>query len=380
MDRNRFSAVLLGAVLLLSGCDFFDSALLPSFGGESSSSTTASATSAAPATTQTAQAGTTGVPQLGTGNFQPQGVTPGQPTGTAVGQKVEGLRGELGKLQGSVSSENQTLQNLRAQAIQNALAYHQSVGAINAKLEVGTTPGNPILVKQWNDAQSQLDQVNGSLNQMNQLATNVSASAAMSSYLLQSTRATYNISGAVDEDHRQLTVLEDDVNKTTILIDRLLSELTEDIARQTNYLAEVRGNRNTLTIAVNNGEAFGSSLASRTYAPPMAPASAPGAGVATGRPLVVIRFDRPDVQYQQPLYQAVSQALARRPNAGFDLVAVAPSAGGTAAVALNSNMAQRDADQVLRSLISMGLSPDRVSMSSATSPNAQVNEVHLYVR
>jgi hypothetical protein len=43
-------------------------------------------------------------------------------------------------------------------------------------------------------------------------------------------------------------------------------------------------------------------------------------------------------------------------------------------------MAQRDADQVLRSLISMGLSPDRVSMSSATSPNALVNEVHLYVR
>jgi len=389
MDRNRFSAVLLGAALLLGGCDFFDSALLPSLGGESSSSSAQPANNS-PNTTQVngvrtqvfqPPANTPGAaPQLGTGNFQPQGVTPGQPTGTAVGQKVEGLRGELAKLQTSIGSENQTLQSLRAQAIQNALGYHQSVGAINAKLEVGTTPGNPILVKQWNDAQAQLDQVNGTLNQMNQLAANVSSSAAMSNYLLQATRATYNISGAVDEDHRQLTVLEDDVNKTTILIDRLLSELTEDIARQTNYLAEERGNLNTLAIAVNNGEAFGSSLASRAYAPPVIPASAPGAGVATGRPLVVIRFDRPDVQYQQPLYQAVSQALARRPNAAFDLVAVAPSGGGTAQVALNSNMAQRDADQVLRSLISMGLSADRVSMSSATSPNAQVNEVHLYVR
>jgi len=120
MDRNRLPAVLLGAALMLSGCDFFDSALLPSFGGESSNST--------PTATQTAQAST---PQLGTGNFQPPGVTPGQATGTAVGQKVEGLRGELSKLQGSVSSENQNLQSLRAQAIQNALAYHQSVGAIN---------------------------------------------------------------------------------------------------------------------------------------------------------------------------------------------------------------------------------------------------------
>lgn len=388
MDRNRLPAVLLGAALILGGCDFFDSALLPSLGGESSSSSAQPANSS-PNTTQVNGVRTQvflppatpgAAPQLGTGSFQPPGVTPGQPTGTAVGQRIEGLRGELGKLQDSVSSENQTLQSLRAQSIQNALAYQQSIGAINAKLEVGTTPGNPILVKQWNDAQGQLEQVNSSLSQMNQLATNVSSSAAMSSYLLQSTRATYSISGAVDEDHRQLTVLEDDVNKTTIVIDRLLSELTEDIARQTNYLAEERGNLNTLAIAVNNGEAFGSSLASRAYAPPMMPTSAPGAGVATGRPLVVIRFDRPDVQYQQPLYEAVSQALARRPNAGFDLVAVAPSSGGTAQVALNSNMAQRDADEVLRSLISMGLSPDRVSMSSATSPNAQVNEVHLYVR
>jgi hypothetical protein len=297
-----------------------------------------------------------------------------------VGQKVEDLRGELSKLQSSVSTQNQTLRNLRAQSTQNALAYHQSVAAINVKLQVGTTRGNPILIKRWDDAQAQLDQVSGSLSQMNKLANDVSASAAMCSYMLQSTSATYDISGAVDEDHRQLTALEDDVNKTAILIDRLLSELTEDIARQTKYWAEERANLNTLAVAVNSGEALGSSLASRSFAPPMAPASAPGSGVATGRPLVVIRFDRPNVDYQQALYQAVSQALARRPNAAFDLVAVAPSGGGAAQVALNSNMAQHDADQVLRSLIGMGLASDRVSMSAAISPSAQINEVHLYVR
>ena len=188
MDRNRFSAVLLGAALLLGGCDFFDSALLPSLGGESGSSSVQPANNS-PNTTQVngvrtqvflPPANTPGAaPQLGTGNYEPQGVTPGQPTGTAVGQKVEGLRGELSKLQGSVSSENQTLQSLRTQAIQNALAYHQSVAAINAKLEVGTTHGNPILVKQWNDAQVQLNQVNGSLNHMNQLSTNVSSIDSM---------------------------------------------------------------------------------------------------------------------------------------------------------------------------------------------------------
>ena len=369
MHSNWMKAALLGTALLVGGCSFADNALVPSLGGSSGSSSAS-----------TTPANTTGAPQLGTGNFQPDAVTPGQPTGTVVGQKVEAMRGDLTKLNASVGAQNQTLQALRAQTIQNAVAYHQSVSLINAKLEVGTTPGNPIVVKQWNDAQGQLGKVNETLSGMNQLANDVAANAAMSNYLLESTRAAFGISGAVDEDHAQLRVLEDEVNKTTILIDRLLSELTEDITRQTNYLSEERANLNTLAIGVNSGEAFGRSLASQTYALPMTPAYAPGSGIASGRPLVVIRFDKPNVDYQQALYQAVSQALARRPNAAFDLVAVAPNSGGAAQTALNSNMVRRDADQVLRSLISMGLSPDRVSLSSATSPAAQVNEVHLYVR
>ena len=372
-------AALIGTALLVGGCSFTDNALLPALGGSGSSATsgTTPASATKPATTT---GNTAGAPQLGTGNFQPDAVTPGQPTGTAVGQKIEGMRGDLTKLNASVAAQNQTLQALRAQSIQNAVAYHQSVAVINAKLEVGTTPGNPIVVKQWNDAQGQLALGNDVLSGMNKLANDVAANASVANYLLELTRATFGISGAVDEDHAQLRVLEDEVNKTTILIDRLLSELTEDITRQTNYQAEERANLNTLAIGVNNGEAFGSSLGSRAYAMPIQPAYAPGSGIATGRPLVVIRFDKPNVDYQQALYQAVSQALARRPNAAFDLVAVAPNQGGTAQTALNSNMVRRDADQVLRSLISMGLSPDRVSMSAATSAAAQVNEVHLYVR
>lgn len=374
MHHHWIKAALLGTALLLGGCSFTDNALLPALGGSSSSS----GTTATPASATTGS--TSGAPQLGTGNFQPEPVTPGQPTGTAVGQKIEGMRGDLTKLNASVAAQNQTLQSLRAQTIQNAVTYHTAVSAINAKLEVGTTPGNPILVKQWNDAQGKLNAMNDTLSGMNKLANDVAANASVANYLLESTRATFGISGAVDEDHAQLRVLEDEVNKTTILIDRLLSELTEDITRQTNYLSEERANLNTLAIGVNNGEAFGNSLASREYAPQMQPAYAPGTGIASGRPLVVIRFDKPNVDYQQALYQAVSQALARRPNAAFDLVAVAPNQGGAAQTALNSNMVRRDADQVLRSLISMGLSPDRISTSAATSAAAQVNEVHLYVR
>ena len=108
---------------------------------------------------------------------------------------------------------------------------------------------------------------------------------------------------------------------------------------------------------------------------------APKASDTTGkRPLVVIRFDRPNVPYQQALYNAVSRTLERRPTATFDLVAVAPDSGGPARVALNSTKSQRHAEDVLRSLIEMGLPPARIAVSGKTSSGAKNNEVHLYLR
>lgn len=372
MASYRFSAAICAAALLLTGCSFTDEALFPSLAGEGGNGEFPTA--------QTTTSSVEGAPAFNTGSFVPEGVTPGTSTGTFVGQKVEELRGDLERLQQSIGGQNQQLQELRARAVQNANAYHGTVGAISARLQVGTTPGNPILVQQWNTAQTQLEQVSADLAQMNSLSNDVAANAALSSYLLEATRASFGISGAVDEDHRQLAILEDEVNRTTVLIDRLLSELTEDVARQTNYLGQERSNLTTLALGVSNGELYGTSLGSRAYVAPPAPASAPGAGLASGRPLVVIRFDRPNVQYQQALYEAISTALERRPNAAFDLVAVAPAGGTPAQVALNSNNARRNAEGVLRTLTNMGLPAERVSLAATTSPQAMTNEVHLYVR
>ena len=49
-------------------------------------------------------------------------------------------------------------------------------------------------------------------------------------------------------------------------------------------------------------------------------------------------------------------------------MAVAPAAGTAAQISLNTSKARRSADKVMRSLTSMGLSPDRVSLSTMTSP------------
>ena len=284
-------------------------------------------------------------------------------------------------MQSEITRHNKSLQQMRAQTKSNAQLYHNSIGLINSRLQVGTTPGNPFLVRQWNIGQQQLSKIDGDIGKMNSLANAVAGSSTMSSYLLETTRAAYGITGAVDEDHRQLAILEDEVNRTVVLIDRLLNELSEDIARQSAYVSNERSNLTTLSLAVKNGELLGGSLANRAYAPRSNSSTSNRLDPVSNRsPLVVIRFDRPNIQYKQALYTAVNQALKRRPDAGFDIVAVTAAQASGGKIVVENNKAKRNAEAVLRSLSEMGLALDRVRLSSKTSRSAQSNEVHLFVR
>lgn len=372
----RIAAALLGIALALQGCSNLGDTLFPSLSGDDPRAAKAKS-SAAAARSDAALPPTYSPGPVASASLPPLSVTPGQPTGTYVGAKVQQFRTDLQNLQGSVSQQNQRLQQLRSATIQESQGYFSAVGAINARLQVGTTPGNPILVQQWTEAQAQLNRLDGDIANMNQLATRVSADAAMSGYMLDSVRAAYALSGAVDEDHRQLAILEDEVNRTVVLIDRLLNEVNEDLNRQTTYLSSERRNMTTLSLAIKNGELYGGSLRNRVFAgpsslaPPMPAAFSPG--VDSSRPLVVIRFDRPDVPYEQALYSAISQAMERRPSAAFQVVAVSPSGAQVAA-------SRRNADKVMRTLTDIGLPPDRVSTAATTSASARTSEVQIYVR
>ena len=324
--------------------------------------------------------------------FQPQQVSAGPSTGTAVGARVQQMRADFSRLMGDLTQQSGQLQGIRAQATQDAQQYYALVAGISARLQVGTTPGNPELVAAWNQAQTQLERLNSDLSQMNTLATTVSGTSSQATFLLESVRATYGVSGAVDEDHRQLKIMENEINQSIVLVDRLLSETSQDIARQTAYVAAERNNLVTLNLAVKNGRLLGPSVTNRTFqqssAAPM-PSRAPGVssaspaqpgGFAGRRPLLIVRFDQPRVQYEQALYTSISEALQRKPDARFDLLAMAPARGSVADVALNSSASKRHAENVLRAMTQMGVDPNHVGLASATSANVQTNEVHLYVR
>jgi hypothetical protein len=368
MVLKTVNAAVLCAAVLLGGCASVEDALFPADDSSDSQAVVVNA----PASS---------------GGGSPVSVTqsalmdrPGVPTGTFVGQKVNNLRNDLRQLQTTLNQQNQSLQSIRNQTVQDSQQFHGTVAAINARLQVGTTPGNPILSQQWNGAQGELDRINDDVLKLTRLSNEVTTSSGLAAYMLESVRAARQLSGAVDEDHRQLAVLEDDTNRTAVLIERLLSEMSNDINRQQHYIAAERQNLNTMALAIKNGQLYGSALSSSPagYAP--VTFSGRGADITTESPLVTIRFDKPNVNYEGALYAAVKSAIDRRPDAVFDVVSVSSTGATPGQDALNASSSRRNAEQVVRSLNNFGLPADRVRLSSSSKSSGRVGEVLIFVR
>ena len=304
----------------------------------------------------------------------PMTIEPGNDTGTAVSHTVANLRSQLQALETKLGTDSQRFADLKNTASQATAAYQQATSHVSTRLGVGTTRGNPELISQWNTAQSALDTLTSNINALSALATEVSNDSSAAHYEQDTIQATFNVSGAVDEDHRQLGVLSDETGQTIVLVDRLMSDVSQTIQRQTAYVANERGNLTTLASAIKAGEYFASILSA-----PGAMASNAGAPLG-GAPIVTIRFSRAHVHYDRVLYSALSQALAAKPSASFSVVGVSPTRGTESAVQLAQNNARRDAQEVMHSMGEMGVPASRMGVSSSTDPSVSTSEVRVYVR
>jgi hypothetical protein len=296
----------------------------------------------------------------------------GPPTGTPVGARVSQLRGDLTNLAASVGSNQREFAQLRQSITQNQAKYQAGIGAITARLQVGTTPGNPELLRQWQDAQATLSQVERDVGAMSALSTRVAANSSVANFMLNSTRAAFGLSGGVDQDHRDLAAIEDELGRQQVAIDRLLNEIAGDSSRLSAATASDRRNLASLALAINNGRIYGANLSNRV-------APLPSPGPRSSRPLATIRFDRPDVQWRQPLYNAIASAIDRAPGSTFDVVAVSATQGPAVETALAVNETRRNAETVVRALVEMGLPSERIALSSAINPRGS-NEVLVFVR
>jgi hypothetical protein len=366
-------------------------------------------------------------------------------TGSAISDKVFKLRDQAINLRGKADQNTASFNDLRGKGAAGSIQYHSTVAAITARLETGTTRGNPILMRQLSEAEEALSEVSYSLSRLTALSTEIAGTSAAASTLAREVKQTRELSGAVDEDHVQLDLIRDEVAKIDIQLDNMRGDVAKDVQRQSTYLSTEKKTLDRLSKSIERGEM----IRSAEYTPPPALDARPevGApennqgGMATtagdgssalprqtadagppqdnlgssppapilpevgttvqpqaamaqqppsnmqqpssgglGQLLVLVRFNQEVVNYEQPLYQAISDALDRKPDAAFTVVAVAPKSPDKAALQGDQQSAQRHAEAVKASLTQLGLQGARVTSNSISSEAAMVPEVHVYVR
>ena len=267
------------------------------------------------------------------------------PSGTFVGQKISPLRADFNAVLEAFSMHRDDYEEIKSRVYGASTEFYGTVAAINTKLQLGTTPGNPVLVRQYDQAQGELDNIEEYMREINLLNQKVNADAGVVALLKSTLNKTLRLAGAIDQDHRQLELLEDDTEKLEIDIARLINEITEEISRQAGFTKIENQNMLVMAVAIRNGEAMGTGILNRSFLAAQALAQAgdpdqqldvPKVNIS-GLPLVVIRFDDPDIDYEKTLFDAIGITVDKKPNAQFGLVAVAPIGKNEGETRINSS-------------------------------------------
>ena len=309
-------------------------------------------------------------------------------SGTFVGQKIDPLKTDYTSVGDAFNVHRDSYEEVKTRVYSSATEFYGTVAAINTKLQLGTTPGNPVLVRQYDQAQGELDNIEEYLREINLLNQKVNADAGVVALLKSTINKVLRLAGAIDQDHRQLEVLEDDVEKLEIDIARLINEITEEISRQSGFAKIENQNLLVMAVAIRNGEAMGTGILNRSFlaaqaladvGPPDQQLEVPKVNIS-GLPLVVIRFDDPDINYEKTLFDAIGITVDKKPGANFGLVAVSPIGKNEGETRINASKVKKYAERVLRSLVSFGLPSKKVALTAKTSGDVVVPEVHIYVQ
>ena len=305
------------------------------------------------------------------------------PIFTYVGQRILEMQEEFIKLDADIKQGEDSFEELKFNGIKSAENYHSIVAAIAARLQIGTTPGNPILLNQYEQAQTELAEVGAQGQNLVDVGNQIALFSTRVSYLLEQARSAKKLRGAVDEDHRNLSSFQDTLKRRNVDVLRTLEDLNETVRRRDIFLAAERRRLTQLANAISIGESFGLGLGTLGSLPAINDNENSEQGKrsesisVSPNPIAIFRIDEQD-NYEQNLFGAISATLDKAPQSRFTLVAVSSSAGNPSEQAERAANARNDVSRLISSLISMGMPVDRISVSSLSVASVENTEVRLY--
>jgi hypothetical protein len=288
---------------------------------------------------------------------------------TPFGQKLGELRADHARLRQTIADHDKTYRTIRGAIERHSTSYAALSTQLAAKLEAGTAPQDPLITGDIHRGRAEIERIGAEISALKGLAALAVNDAAMAAKLHEAASEASRLSGGTEAEEGARATLEEEIRRSATSLDLMVNGIAFDVESLEAFTAAERA---TFALLAQGREAIPSP-------PPISPTPAQTMASAL-QPLIVIRFDRPNVAYKQPLYQAVKTALERRPNAVFDLVVVSASGGDADAASANLAAANRHAGMVLATLDQMGLPLERVVLSGHSSPDIANNEIRLFVR
>jgi hypothetical protein len=115
------------------------------------------------------------------------------PVFTYVGQRILEMQEEFNKLDADIKQGEANFEGLKFNGIKSAENYHSIVAAIAARLQIGTTPGNPVLLNQYEQAQTELAEVGAQGQNLVDVGNQIALFSTRVSYLLEQARSAKKI-------------------------------------------------------------------------------------------------------------------------------------------------------------------------------------------
>jgi len=291
------------------------------------------------------------------------------------------MQNEFNKLDNQISDKKSNFELLKSTGIKSAENYHSIVAAIAARLQIGTTPGNPILLDQFENAQTELASVSAQGQNIVDVGNKISLLSTRVAYLLEQARAAKKLRGAVDQDHRDLSSFQDTLKRRSVDVMRSLEDLNETVRRREIFLAAERRRLTLLANAISVGESFGTGLGTIRSLPVNDQNESfdqKSQSNVSPSPIAVFKIRSESDNYHQDLFGAVSAALEKAPEANFTLVAVSSSSGNASKQAERAANAKNDVGKLISSLVAMGMPVNRLSVNSLSVASIENTEVRLY--
>ncbi len=347
-----------------------------------------------------------------------------QSSGTRVGQYATGLQAEFLTIQRSIRTQQAELQTIFNSNAKNVEIFYGTNAAIEARLHLGTLPNNRVLIEQWNEAQAALDQIAWNIRDLDRLVELLIGDANAINSVRRKVQTLGGDSEGNARDRDNLMRLEGDATAALNLINRLQQESLYVMGRESSFMQVRRPALATLQESIRAGNLADTVIATATVPQQREPSPqtnsvpTPAESVVSERsvitqepalqqetvsrvpteqeaeqqvsgidvdaitsvPLVIIRFDRPNVVYEGPLERAIRRTLAKDPNMQFNLVAVFPPHDDEAALMQAESASWNFAQSVFRSLTEkIGVAPEQIEMRTQIKDAAKSNEVHIYV-